>query len=942
MAPAWILALLVFSLGALLTFWLWSNARQTAIEELKAEFDYRVVRIENQIKERIRHYSRVLHGVQGFYASSISVDRKELTSFLAAMNTRQLYSGVHDVGVTMLIARQGLAQHMAEMQRLGVRNYVVRPEGERSVYAVVVQHELPKEPRMHILGYDQYSDPVLRAAMGKSRDSNAITLTGKLEPLGQTELANDVRVLMFLPVYQKNKPHETVEERRKHLIGWAFAPLYMNEAMAGMEDEITANIAVKIYDDEISEKNRLFDSNDFPGGAHADGQLNFRSIRKAEFGGRTWTLVMHSIPGFEVRLDTSKSHLILGVGLMLSLLLAFLTWLLGTGRARAQAQAERLTANLKESEIRFRFMADAAPAMIWMSNANRKRLWVNRGWLDFTGALNLDDFNRRWKTCIHPDDAVQYESIRRTAHEKQQAFGSEYRVRRHDGQYRWLMSTALPRFNDEGKFLGLIGAAIDITARKQAEEKLTQSALMFQNSSEAMLIADVDTESRESFVADINPAFTSLIGYASGEIIGKNAKLLRSDKHEPAFFEAIENSVKDAGGWQGEYHALCKNGATRLGWLIISAIFDEKGRVCKYVSIFRDITEQKANEEKLRLAALVYQNSSDAMMVFDIDPKNHQSKIADVNPAFTVVTGYARDEVIGQGPDILRPEQYRPEFYEAMQKEFFSTGRWQGEFTRVRKNGGHSITWLSLHAIYDDNGIMTRYVSISRDISKQKEDEETIRALTTGLIAAKEEEARRIAREIHDDLGQRLSWLRMNLAMLPKLVSRQPEQMADAVERMKESVEHILSVVRNISTNLRPATLDMGFIMAVQWQIENFRANTGIECRLDNRLQEGFNLPDECSTGVFRILQEALTNVARYAQASCVEVTLSRQRGNLVMEIMDNGIGFEPAQQRKSRSTGLAGMRERTTMLGGAIEFVSTPGHGTTVRLKDAQGSDCR
>ncbi|MBS1169394.1 MAG: hypothetical protein H6R01_312 [Burkholderiaceae bacterium] len=930
----WGLAALVLSLGLLFTTWLWVNARQAAIAELKAEFDFRVVRIENHIKERISHYGQALHSVQALYEGSDKVERHELKAFIAAINDRQLYRGVHYVGLTMLVPAERLAQHVAEMRRQGLLDYVIRPEGRRPVFAVVAQHEQVKqEPKVNVLGYDQFSDPERRAVMEKARDSNAIALTGKVDLQGRTTVENGARILMFLPIYRNGVPHETVEERRTNVTGWVFAPLYMNDAMTGMADEITANLGVEIYDGEISDKTRLFDSTDLPSGSHEEGVLGFRIIRKVEFGGSTWTLVMHSIPAFEARLNNVKPHLILGIGLALSVLLAILTWLLGTGRAHAQEQAHQLTADLKESESRFRLMADAAPAMIWMSDANRKRLWVNRGWLDFVGAINLDDFNRRWKTCIHPDDANEYEAIRSAAHERREPFNSEYRVRSHDGQYRWLMSAALPRFNDEGEFLGLIGSAIDITARKQAEEKLTQSALMFQNSSEVMLIADIDAASRESVVADINPAFTSLIGYAPDEIIGKNTKLLRSDKHDQAFFESMESSVREAGGWQGEYYALCKNGATRLGWLIISAIFDEKGRMCKYVSIFRDITEQKATEEELRLAALVYQNSSDAMMVFDIDPKNHTSKVVDVNPAFTSVTGYARDEVIGQGPDILRPEQYSPEFYAAMQKEFFSTGRWQGEFIRVRKNGGRSITWLSLHAIYDDKGMMTRYVSISRDISKQKEDEETIRALTTSLIMAKEEEARRIAREIHDDLGQRLSWLRMNLALLPKLVSRQPEQIADAVERMKESVEHILSVVRNISTNLRPATLDMGFIMAVQWQIENFRANTGIECRLDNRMQEGFNLPDERSTGVFRILQEALTNVARYAQASCVEVTLTQQSGNLVMEIMDNGIGFDPAQQRKSRSTGLAGMRERTTMLGGAIEFVSTPGHGTTVRL---------
>ena len=802
----WMLVCLVILVGlvtTLLTAW---AARRDAAANLRKDFDFHAMRIESLFKKRISDYGQVLHSVRGLYASSRKIDPHELTHFIAALHIRQHFPGVRDIGVNRLVTAQALSRHVAEMRRQGYPDYAIWPAGDRPLYAPIIQQELLKNPELRLIGRDQFSEPQRRAAMELARDTDTLAMTGPI-----TGLTSDARnrapyVMMFLPIYRKDSPGDTVQARRTHVTGWIYAPINLAHVFADMPVEITASLGVEIYDGEsLAANTLLFDSCQPVLGTHS-GTLDFKALRKIDFGGRTWTLLVHSVPAFEARLDTRTQYTILCVGGLLTVLVAWLTRLLATGRLRALALAEKLTADLKESESRFRAMADVAPAMIWMSNAKRKRLWVNQGWLDFIGAPNIDDFNRQWRDCIHPDDIQQYEAIRNDAHERQDAFTSEYRVRRHDGQYRWLMSTAIPRLGEQGEFLGLVGAALDITERKQTEEKLLQAALVYQNSSEAMLVADADPETGTITIVDVNPAFTSLTGYTPTEVIGQTTAILRSAEFDPNVSVAIRQSVEQDGRWQGEYRFRDKDGKPRLIWLNISGLFDAQGRIRGHISLMRDITQQK-------------------------------------------------------------------------------------------------------------------------------EAEETIHALTASLITAKEDEARRIASEMHDDLGQRLSWLRISLLMLPKLVQDKPTHLPESVERMKDAVDHVLGVVRDISANLRPATLDMGFLMAVEWQVGNFRTHTGIACVLDNHLEEEINLPDARATGAFRILQEALTNVSRYAQASSVSVTLRRKDNNLIMEIVDNGVGFDPGLQHKPRSIGLAGMRERTALLGGHLEIISAPGKGTTVRL---------
>jgi signal transduction histidine kinase len=221
---------------------------------------------------------------------------------------------------------------------------------------------------------------------------------------------------------------------------------------------------------------------------------------------------------------------------------------------------------------------------------------------------------------------------------------------------------------------------------------------------------------------------------------------------------------------------------------------------------------------------------------------------------------------------------------------------------------------------------------LSRGAAELRASRQQMRELAAHQMVLKEEERKRIAQEIHDELGQRLTVLRMDIAMLPRAVRADPAGLLPGqVAELKASLDSIVAIVRDIAGRLRPATLDVSLEAAAEGLVEEFRASLGIPCELDNRLPSGLALDDKLATAAFRIIQESLTNVARHADATRLRVVLAMKDGSLHMQVHDDGRGLDLESGHPNPSFGLSGMRERAAMLGGKVEITSKPGEGTTV-----------
>jgi len=228
--------------------------------------------------------------------------------------------------------------------------------------------------------------------------------------------------------------------------------------------------------------------------------------------------------------------------------------------------------------------------------------------------------------------------------------------------------------------------------------------------------------------------------------------------------------------------------------------------------------------------------------------------------------------------------------------------------------------------------------ALHREVQERRRVEGNLRALSAHLQQVREAERTRIAREIHDDLGQMLTALMMDLAWLEDRVTKPREtatrnQLAEKVEQMSKLVGKTMDTVRTITAELRPGVLDeLGLKAAIEWQCADFHKRTGIKCDLLTELEE-VALDRQSATAVFRILQESLTNVLRHAKATAVMLELDVQAGNLVLEIRDNGRGITEVEMTDPRSLGILGMRERAGMVSGTVDITGADGGGTRVTV---------
>jgi signal transduction histidine kinase len=292
-------------------------------------------------------------------------------------------------------------------------------------------------------------------------------------------------------------------------------------------------------------------------------------------------------------------------------------------------------------------------------------------------------------------------------------------------------------------------------------------------------------------------------------------------------------------------------------------------------------------------------------------------------------------------PELILPED-RKSYQETMQASIDCSCVWNWE-GRIRiEDTWNDIKWINLRATpiplagggMQWDGIMTNITASKLEQEETRRSRARLAELTEHIEQVKEQERTRIAREIHDDLGGNLTAIKMALAML---AARLPADSAltEKADYLDSLVDRTIEAVHRISLDLRPSTLDLGIVAALEWQAREFEKQMGIACifRDADKDIDGELDPDHASA-LFRIFQEALTNIAKHAGATRVTVSLRRQRQHLTLTICDNGRGITPADRLKPQSFGLRGMSERAKALGGTLSLSPAPGGGTMVVVK--------
>jgi len=469
-------------------------------------------------------------------------------------------------------------------------------------------------------------------------------------------------------------------------------------------------------------------------------------------------------------------------------------------------------------------------------------------------------------------------------------------------------------------------------ATATAQEGEAKFRSLFENSLDAIFLTISD-----GAIAGANSAACALFRMTEEELCGTGEGLFqRDDPHHASFLEQRARTGK----MTGELSWIRRDGS-KFTAEVSSVILG--GEPPRSFVVLRDITQRKAAEEALRaneerIHAIVG-SAMDAIISI-----NEQQRIIVFNRAAEKIFRCAASEALGSPLDRFIPAEYRTVHQEHIRKfaeNGLTTCSVQAPRTlkAVRSNGEEFPVEIAVSRV--QAGKERIYTAILRDITRRNRAEEGLRtsqeqmrALAARVQSVAEEERLRISRELHDQLGQALTAIKMDLDWLARKHKPGEEAWTEQIQDTLQLVDSTIGLVRKLSTELRPAILDTcGLSAALELQAEEFRRRTGIPCSVQAP-ESRIGLSPEQRITVFRICQEVLTNIARHAGASQVDVTFEGTGAHAVFTVKDDGKGFNIDKLDPRRSLGILGMRERALMAGGMLDIRSAPGAGTQITLR--------
>jgi hypothetical protein len=443
-----------------------------------------------------------------------------------------------------------------------------------------------------------------------------------------------------------------------------------------------------------------------------------------------------------------------------------------------------------------------------------------------------------------------------------------------------------------------------------------------------------------------NPAAEKVFGWPSAAVLGQPLDRLLPERLRPGHRAHVEQfgRIGVTSRRMGDRTVLVGLRASGEEFPIEASISQhiEGGRKL-FTVILRDVTERAHSVELLARSEARLRGILDSAMDAIVTVDENQNIVL-FNAAAESVFGCPREEAIGAPLARFIPERLHAAHAEHIRRFGESAARprrmgAQRIVTGLRQSGEEFPIDASISQI-TENG-RRFYTVILRDVTERvsgeealRKSKEDLRELALAAQTVREQEKSRIARELHDELAQALTALKMDVSWIRERLPERDGPVSGKLVDIETLLNSTVAATRRISSDLRPLMLDdLGLAPAAEWLVQKFAERTGISCELAIG-EADLELEDPHASAVFRILQESLTNAARHAQASRVEVTIGRSGGAVALTVRDNGRGFSPEQPRKPGSYGLMGLRERAYLLGGEVSIASEPGRGTTIQVR--------
>jgi PAS domain S-box-containing protein len=487
---------------------------------------------------------------------------------------------------------------------------------------------------------------------------------------------------------------------------------------------------------------------------------------------------------------------------------------------------------------------------------------------------------------------------------------------------------------DENGFnYAIQSSSIDITERKQAEEELKNSerrySALFANKINAMahcrIITDENGLPVDYRIIQINEAYERITGIQKADI---------EDRRITEVFPELKNYAID-------YIALFGKIALENREIFLEDFFEGtqqylsiyaySPKAGEFIAIFTDITQRKRAEEKLAFQARLLSEVHEAVISID---SNYT--ITYWNLAAESIYGWTPAEALGKNSLELFKSIIEGSSREKERSKLLNNGFWVGEAQHMRKDGTYVWMEISTTLLQDTKGNNIGHIIVARDITQRKltdaeilKSKEQLAQLYKHINEVREEERTSIAREIHDDLGQSLAALKIDLIAMKEDIKEQEDQ-KQKINLAISLVDTTIKTVQKLTGELRPQMLDeLGLASCIEWQSNEFKRRTGIRCLLE--LEEIEDLAENIAINLFRVFQSSLTNIMLHSKAKVLHVKLNKKGEMIYLSVMDDGIGITQEQLHSSQSFGIIGMRERINQINGRFEIYTRKNKGTEI-----------
>ncbi|MBI2275282.1 MAG: PAS domain S-box protein [Bacteroidetes bacterium] len=467
--------------------------------------------------------------------------------------------------------------------------------------------------------------------------------------------------------------------------------------------------------------------------------------------------------------------------------------------------------------------------------------------------------------------------------------------------------------------------------RIAAENELLKVTRAVEQSSASVVITNINGK-----IEYVNPAFTKLTGFEMEEVVGQNPNMLKTGHTSREEYGKMWYAITHFQTWEGEFLNKKKNGETYWEHAVISPILNEKKEITHFVAVKENITERKRIEQEQQQLLDIFENTNAFVATCDMS-----RRFIYANKAFRDILEIDGDDITQYIVDDFRPDdgfRVLEEMNVALQK----TGKWIGENT-YRSRSGKDIPVMQVVVLHkDQTGKNTQISTTAIDLSRVKETEKDLlrlnrelREFSRHLQSVREVEKNKILSEVHDELGQGLAALMIDVSWIKKhLRDEDPTLVSKKIDGLLDAISGNIDAFSRIYSSMNPSMLsELGLHASIEYLISSFTKSSGVQVRFSSNIENEAVHPNQ-SLALYRIIQEALANIKQHARASHVTVSLIRLDGTLDLSIEDDGIGFSPSAVDSGNHYGLLEIRERIYAMNGTFTLVAAPGQGTKLQIQ--------